>query len=182
MTAPRNATPFSYRQDPAVPAFPDDKPIFIFDGYCVLCSGGAAWLMRHDKKRIFRMSTAQSSLGAALYAHYGIDWDATYLLISNGLPYTKSGGYLHMCAVVGGWWKAVLILYLIPRALRDWGYEIIARNRYRWFGKVEYCQMIPDDLKVTLLDTAAEDGAQPQRSTGGMSFTDAENAAISARS
>ena len=119
MAALRNATPFTYRQDPAVPAFPDDKPIFIFDGYCVLCSGGATWLMRHDKKRIFRMSTAQSSLGAALYAHYGIDWDATYLLISNGLPYTKSGGYLHMCAVVGGWWKAVLILHLIPRALRD---------------------------------------------------------------
>jgi predicted DCC family thiol-disulfide oxidoreductase YuxK len=144
--------PYSYRQDPAVPAFPDDKPLFIFDGVCVLCSGGAAWLMRHDQKRVFRLTTAQSPLGAALYAHYQIDWDATYLLISDGRPYTKSGGYLHMCAVVGGWWKAVLILYLIPRALRDWGYDIVARNRYRWFGKVEYCQLIPEEMRLTLLD------------------------------
>jgi predicted DCC family thiol-disulfide oxidoreductase YuxK len=178
----RSVTPYSYRQDPAVPAFPDDRPIFIFDGYCVLCSGGATWLMRHDKKHFFRLAPAQSPLGAALYAHYGIDWDATYLLVSNGRPYTKSGGYLHMCAVVGGWWKALLILTLIPRPLRDWGYDIVARHRYRWFGKVEYCQLIPDDLKVTLLDTTAEDATQPQRAAGGMSLVAAENAAMSARS
>ena len=60
MTESGGVTPYSYRQDPAVPAFPDDKPVFIFDGICVLCSGGAAWLMRHDRKRIFRLSPAQS--------------------------------------------------------------------------------------------------------------------------
>jgi predicted DCC family thiol-disulfide oxidoreductase YuxK len=151
-------TPYSYRHDPAVPAFPDDKPVFIFDGVCVLCSGGAAWLMRHDRKRIFRLSPAQSPLGAALYAHYGIDWNETYLLVSDGLPYTKSSGYLHMCRVVGGWWSAFLVLWLIPRVLRDWSYDFIAHNRYRWFGKVEYCQLIPEDLRVTLLDPPSGEG------------------------
>jgi predicted DCC family thiol-disulfide oxidoreductase YuxK len=174
-------TPYSYRQDPDVPAFPDDRPVFVFDGVCVLCSGGAAWLMRHDKKRIFRLAPAQSPLGAALYAHYGIEMDATYLLVSGGLPYTKSSGYLHMCKVVGGWWKFFLVFGLVPRAVRDWGYDIIARNRYRWFGKVEYCELITDDLKPMLLDTGTGE-AGAHRSAGGTSFAPAENTAISARS
>jgi hypothetical protein len=98
----QNSTPYSYRQNPAVPAFPDDKPVFVFDGVCVLCSGGAGWLMRHDRGRHFRLATAQSRLGAALYAHYLIDGNETYLLVSGGLPYTKSDGYLQMCQVGGG--------------------------------------------------------------------------------
>jgi predicted DCC family thiol-disulfide oxidoreductase YuxK len=154
--------PYAYRDDPAVPTFPDDKPVFVFDGVCVLCSGGAAWLMRHDRGRRFRLASAQSLLGKALYAHYGLDWNATYLLISNGRPYIKSDGYLEMCRVIGGWWRLFLVLALIPRAVRDWGYDIVARHRYRWFGKVEYCQLIPEEMRVTLLDPpAAEDTHRP---------------------
>jgi|SRR5579863_4808857 len=152
MAETANVTPYSYRDDPAVPPFPDDRPLFIFDGVCVLCSGGAAWLMRHDKRHRFQLTPAQSPLGAALYAHYGIDWNETYLLVSAGRPYAKSSGYLQMCRVVGGWWRLVLVLGLIPRPLRDWGYDLVARNRYRWFGKAEYCQLIPEDMRVTLLD------------------------------
>jgi predicted DCC family thiol-disulfide oxidoreductase YuxK len=147
-----DATPYSYRNDLAVPSFPDDKPLFIFDGVCVLCSGGAGWLMRHDRQRRFRLSPAQSPVGAALYAHYGIVMDETYLLVSGGLPYTKSRGYLHMCRIVGGWWRLLLVLGLIPRALRDWGYDCVARNRYRWFGKVGYCELISPDLKGRLIE------------------------------
>jgi predicted DCC family thiol-disulfide oxidoreductase YuxK len=154
-------TPYSYRQDPAVPAFLDDRPLFVFDGVCVLCSGGAAWLMRHDKRRVFRLTPAQSPLGAALYAHYGIDWNETYLLVSGGLPYTRSSGYLQMCRVTGGWWRLFLVCRAIPRVVRDWGYDFVARNRYRWFGKVEYCQLIPEDMRVTLLDPP--DGATDAR-------------------
>ena len=144
--------PYSYRHDPAIPDFPDDKPIFVFDGVCVLCSGGARWLMRHDRKRVFRMSPAHSSVGAALYAHYGMKMDDTYLLIAGGRAYSKSTGYLEMCRIFGGWWRAVLVLALIPRPVRDWVYDIIARNRYRWFGKVEYCELISPDLKPQLIE------------------------------
>ena len=152
MTDAKTQAPYSYRADAAVPPFPDDRPLFIFDGVCVLCSGGAAWLMRHDRQRRFRLTTAQSPLGKALYAHYGIDWNETYLLVSGGAPYSKSSGYLHMCRVVGGWWRLCLVFELIPRAVRDWGYDLVARNRYRWFGKAGYCELIPDDLKPTLVE------------------------------
>ena len=142
---------FSYRSDAAVPPFPDDRPVFIFDGVCVLCSSGARWLMRHDRRQRFRYATAQSGTGAALYRHYGVELDATYLLLSEGLAYGKSDGYLQMCQLLGGWWRLLLVLGLLPRSWRDWAYDVLARNRYRWFGKVEYCQLLPASLRQSLL-------------------------------
>ena len=65
--------PYSYRDDPAVPTFPDDQPIVVFDGYCALCSGWAQFILRHDERRIFRLLPAETPLGRALYLHYGLD-------------------------------------------------------------------------------------------------------------
>jgi predicted DCC family thiol-disulfide oxidoreductase YuxK len=65
--------PYSYRADPAVPAFPDDKALVVFDGVCVLCSGFAKFILKRDKAFAIRLATAQSSLGQALYRHYGLD-------------------------------------------------------------------------------------------------------------
>ena len=58
--------PFSFRNDPAVPAFPDDRPVIIFDGKCVFCSGFARFILWADRKRRFRLLAAQTGLGAAL--------------------------------------------------------------------------------------------------------------------
>jgi predicted DCC family thiol-disulfide oxidoreductase YuxK len=143
--------PYSYRYDPAIPPFPDDKPVFIFDGVCVLCSGGAHWLMRHDKRGLFRFAPAQSPLGQALYRHYGVAMDETYLLLVDGSVYGKSSGYLEMLGILGGWWRGLNLLRVIPRALRDRAYDVVARNRYRWFGKTDYCSLIPPELKAKLL-------------------------------
>ena len=66
---------YSYRDDPAVPDFADDRPIIIFDGYCALCSGWAAFVLKHDTERRYRLVIAQSDLGRALYVHYGLDPD-----------------------------------------------------------------------------------------------------------
>lgn len=76
-----NRATFSYRNDPAVPDFDDSKALFVFDGVCVLCSGGAAWLMRHDRHARINLTSAQSPLGQALYHHYGMIMDESYLLI-----------------------------------------------------------------------------------------------------
>ena len=142
--------PYSYRDDPDVPVFPDDKPLFVFDGYCVLCSGGASWLMRHGRGRV-RLASAQSQLGSALYRHYEIDPDQTYLLIASGTAASESTGYLRLCRLLGGSWRLVLIFGLIPRGLRDSAYRMIARNRYRWFGKVDRCALLSDEQRGQLL-------------------------------
>jgi predicted DCC family thiol-disulfide oxidoreductase YuxK len=142
---------YSYRQDAKVPSFPDDRPLFVFDGVCVLCSSGAAWLMRHDKHQNFRYTSAQSPLGQSLYRHYGAGLDETYLLLDRGLLFEKSDGYLRMAGIVGGWCSFLRIFRLIPRRIRDALYDVIARHRYRWFGKTECCKLIPDSLRQSML-------------------------------
>lgn len=143
--------PFSYRDDPAVPAFDDSKALFVFDGICMLCSGGASWIMRHDGKARVNFTPAQEALGQALYTHYGIEMDESYLLIADGRAYTASRGYLELCRILGGWWHALRVSAIIPERLRDWLYALIARNRYRWFGKVDYCAPLTNEQRKRLL-------------------------------
>jgi predicted DCC family thiol-disulfide oxidoreductase YuxK len=144
-------TSYSYRQDPAVPSFDDSKTLFVFDGICVLCSGGASWLMRYDKKALVNFAPAQEALGQALYKHYGVIMDESYLLIANGRAYTATRGYLELCRILGGVWHFFRISALLPERLRDWVYALIARNRYRWFGKTGYCELLTKDQRTRLL-------------------------------
>lgn len=143
--------PFSYRFDPTIPDFDDGRALFVFDGVCVLCSGGASWIMRHDSKVLVNFTPAQETLGQALYAHYGIEMDESYLLIADGRAYTASRGYLELCRIMGGWWHALRISAVIPERLRDWLYALIARNRYRWFGTADHCALLSKEERERLL-------------------------------
>jgi len=143
--------PFSYRDDPAVPDFDDSRPVFVFDNVCVLCSGGAGFIMRHDKAATIAFTSAQDALGQALYAHYGLDWNETYLFLADGRATTHSSGYFEVARKLGGWWRLALLFRLIPRPLRDAAYRVIARNRYRWFGKTQACALLTPDQRARLL-------------------------------
>jgi predicted DCC family thiol-disulfide oxidoreductase YuxK len=138
-----NRTRASYRSDPAVPDFPDDRPVLFFDGVCVLCSGFAQFIIRNDPERRIRLATAQSPLGQALYHHYGLDPVnfTTNLLIRDGRPYVKSEAFVEAMVVLGGWRALALLLRICPRVLRDAVYGPIARNRYRWFGERDSCYL-----------------------------------------
>ncbi len=132
---------YSYRNDPAVPAFADDHPIIVFDGECIFCSGWVNFVLRHDRQGRYRFITAQSPLGAALYRHYGFDSRdyETNILIEDGTAFFKSEGSLRMAAGLGFPWNLTGILRLIPGALRDPLYELVARNRYRIAGRRNAC-------------------------------------------
>ena len=129
--------PFSYRNDAKVPSFGDNKPIIIFDGECVMCSAFAQFIMRHDPAKRFRLMAAQSQVGAALYAHYGLNPTEyeTNILIENGMASFKSDGSIRIFELLGLPWSLVRIARILPLRLRDALYDIIARNRIRWFGK-----------------------------------------------
>lgn len=136
---------FSYRLDPAVPPFADDKPIIIFDGYCALCSGWAAFVLRHDQAGAYRLLSAQSPLGHALYVHYGLnpqDYE-TNILIADGVATFKSESSIRMLEGLGFPWRLAAAFRILPRALRDRMYETVARNRIKWFGARETCYL-PD--------------------------------------
>jgi predicted DCC family thiol-disulfide oxidoreductase YuxK len=138
------APPYSYRRDPAVPPFPDDKALLVFDGVCVLCSGFARFILKRDRGFAFRLATAQSPLGQALFRHYGLDAQEfeTNLVLADGAAHAKLDTVAVMGERLGGPWRALWLLRLLPRFLADWLYDRVARNRYALFGRTERC-MIP---------------------------------------
>ena len=133
--------PYSYRFDPAVPHFADDKPIIIFDGLCALCSGSAAFVLRHDAPGVFRLLAAQSPLGEALYRHYGLDPSdyQTMILIAEGVAWFKSEAAIRIAQGLGRPWSLVAVFRIVPRVWRDTLYSWVARNRLRWFGARASC-------------------------------------------
>jgi predicted DCC family thiol-disulfide oxidoreductase YuxK len=136
---------FSYRSDPAVPLFPDDRPIFIFDGACVFCCGFANFILRKDRLRRFRLMTVQTPLGTALYRHFGLDPTAaeTNVLLEDGRAFFKSEGSLRVFRRLGFPYSLIAMGRLLPRSARDRAYDVIARNRFRWFGTWDACR-VPD--------------------------------------
>jgi predicted DCC family thiol-disulfide oxidoreductase YuxK len=137
---------------PAPLDYRDPRPLFIFDHVCVLCSGGVSFIMKHDRAARIAFTPAQGPLGQSLCTHYGIDWNATYVFIRKGRAFTKSDGYFEVARTLGGWWRLTLVFRIIPRPLRDWAYDMIAKNRYRWFGKTaEACQLLTPDQRARLI-------------------------------
>ena len=135
--------PYSYRKDSSVPSFPDDRGVIIFDGGCVMCSRFAQLIMRRDRSRRFRLLAAQSPLGTALYRHYGLDpvFYETNILIENGVARFKSAASIRILEQLGFPWSLVAVGRTLPTAVRDWLYDIVARNRLRWFGERDTCYM-----------------------------------------
>ncbi|MEM9589950.1 MAG: DCC1-like thiol-disulfide oxidoreductase family protein [Pseudomonadota bacterium] len=132
---------YSYRDDPLVPDFPDNTQLIVFDGVCVMCSAFAQFVAKRDTEKRFRFAEAQSSLGGALFRHYGLD-DVNFetnLLIQNGRAYGRMEAFVHIISQLGGAWPCVRALLVLPRPMRNWLYERIARNRYALFGRYESC-------------------------------------------
>ena len=123
------------------PSFPDDRPIIIFDGHCVLCSRFAQFVLKEDRKKRFRLLAAQSPLGAALYRHLGLDPVnyETNILLQDGRAWFKSEGSIRMFAQLGLPWRLASIARILPRFIRDAVYDLVAHNRLRWFGVREQC-------------------------------------------
>jgi predicted DCC family thiol-disulfide oxidoreductase YuxK len=135
--------PFSYRHDPAVPAFPDDRALVVFDGDCAMCSGAARMILRRDRKGRFRVAAARSPLGRALYAHYGIDADdpSSMLLLEDGRVWLTSDAVIRIAQGLGGAGALAGLLRIVPRGLRDAAYGWVARNRRRFAGDGAVCAL-----------------------------------------
>ncbi len=148
------APPYSYRADPAVPPFPDDKVLVVFDGVCVLCSGFARFILRRDKRFAFRLATAQSPLGQALFRHYGLDPETfeTNLVLADGRAWAKLDSVAVAGERLGGPWRALSLLRLLPRPIADWLYDRVARNRYALFGRTEHCMIPPPEWRERFIE------------------------------
>ncbi len=133
----------SYRNDPSVPDFPDDKPLIIFDGECGFCSRDVDFVLRHDKQGLFRFTPAQSPLGTALMRHYDFRTDdyETSLLIEAGVAHIYSDSVLRVVELLGGMMgMTATAMRLVPRFIRDGVYRLVARNRMKIAGRRQTCR------------------------------------------
>lgn len=121
-------------------------PIVIFDGACNLCNGSVDFIVRHDPAGRIRLAPNQSPGGQRLLLHFGFPTqDVGSLLLVEGERITsKTTAALRIARLLRFPWNLAYGLILVPRPIRDWAYGILARNRYRWFGKASTCR-IPTD-------------------------------------
>ena len=131
-----------------------DHPLIVFDGICHLCTGFVHFVIRRDRATQFHFLPAQSTRGEALYARLGLksgDWDSN-LVVMEGRVHTELDALIEVTRRFGGLWSLMPALYAIPRVLRDWIYNRIARNRYHWFGKRDTCYLPTPELAARFLD------------------------------
>ena len=132
-----------------------EKKLILFDGVCNLCNRSIQFIIKRDKKDVFRYAALQSEIGQQLVAERGIDRlkvDSIILIEPNIAYYTKSTAALEIGKSFGGGWKLLALFEWIPRPIRDWVYDRVAKNRYRWFGKKQDCMIPTPELQAKFLD------------------------------
>jgi predicted DCC family thiol-disulfide oxidoreductase YuxK len=119
--------------------------VVVFDGICNVCSGWVRFLQRHRIEPPFKLIPMQSQEGKLLLADYGIDPEdpTTFLVLDQGRQFTQSDGAIHIIAALGGLWSLFEAARVIPKTWRDSLYRLLARNRYRWFGRRNTCYLPP---------------------------------------
>lgn len=126
--------------------------ILLFDGICNYCNRWVNFIIRHDKKKKFRFATLQSDAGKRLLKEYNIPEETeSAVLIYNDKSYLKSSTGLHVLYHLGGIYSLAFILIIVPAYIRDFYYDLIARNRYKWWGKRDACMIPSDDVKERFL-------------------------------
>ena len=129
------------------------NPIVLFDGVCNLCNGSVQFILRHDPAARFRFASLQSPVGQDLQARFGMDPGRldSVILVEGDRWYKESDAALRIARGMSGAWKALAAFRVIPRPIRDAAYRLIARNRYRWFGKQETCWLPTPELRGRFL-------------------------------
>jgi len=129
------------------------RPLIVFDGVCVFCSGFVRTVVRLDRKKRFRFATAQSPLGEALFRKHGLRTDSydTSLTLVDNEAFTQLDGFIAVMAELGWPWRAAKALLVLPRPLRDWIYDRVAKSRYAVFGRKDSCEVPSADLRERLI-------------------------------
>ncbi|MFN3363559.1 thiol-disulfide oxidoreductase DCC family protein [Allorhizobium sp. NPDC080224] len=132
---------------------PAGGPIILFDAECILCSANAQFVLSHDGKKRFRLASMQGEVGSALYRRFGIDpGNPDSIIVVDGEHMLRdSDAVLSIYAGLGWPWKVLSVFRLIPRFIRDPLYLLIARNRYRLFGKRDSCWLPSAEYRDRLL-------------------------------
>jgi predicted DCC family thiol-disulfide oxidoreductase YuxK len=117
--------------------------IVVFDAQCLLCNAWVRFLLKHDRSKQIRFASIQNNAGKKLLAEAGLKIDRleTLLVIDNGLSWQHTSAIMRVLCSLGWPWKLAGLGYAVPTPIRDMAYRLIARNRYKLFGRTETCLM-----------------------------------------
>lgn len=132
----------------------EGKTVIFFDGVCDLCNGMVQFVIRRDRNKRFHFASLQSETGQRVLQALppelkNID---SILLYANEEVYAESAAAIKITAMLQGAWRSTKTLLIIPSGVRNFFYRVIARNRYRWFGKSDQCMVPTPELKSRFLD------------------------------
>lgn len=134
---------------------PLDKKIILFDGVCNLCETSVQYVIKHDKKDIFRFVALQSALGQKILNHIGINpaHIDSIVLYQPGVAYFyKSTAAIEIAKGLSGIFSVASVFRILPSGLRDTIYDYVATNRYKWYGKKESCLLPTTELMSKFLE------------------------------
>ena len=126
--------------------------IVFFDGVCNLCQGSVRYLIKNDKKGVLKFASLQGNYAKDFVNETKIQSMQSILFFDGKILYKKSIAVLKLSRLLGGWYQLLLLGYILPRFFRDWLYNIVAKNRYRWFGKKDQCMLPSKGFENRFLD------------------------------
>ena len=129
---------------------PKSKKLILFDGVCNLCNSSVQYVIKHDKKNIFMFTALQSEVGKDIIKNFNIDTNKTDSILlytpEKGIDY-KSTAALKIAHYLGFPNSLLTVFFVVPPFIRNWVYDYIAKNRYKWYGKKESCMIPTPELK-----------------------------------
>lgn len=132
---------------------PQGQKLLLFDGVCNLCNSAVDFVIRHDKKNIFVFASLQSELGQELLRNHSkpIDQFDSFFLYDGTRLIDKSTAALTVAKELGGIISLASLFLVIPVFFRDFGYSMIAKRRYFFFGKRKICRLPTESEKIKFL-------------------------------
>jgi predicted DCC family thiol-disulfide oxidoreductase YuxK len=130
------------------------QSVVLFDGECGLCSHSVDFIIRRDPLGKFVFAPLESEVGRRLLHEHGLDGEGlrTMVLVENGIAYCRSTAALRIIRRLGGLWPILYVLIILPRPIRDWAYDFIARNRHRWFRGSNECRVVTESERQRFLN------------------------------
>lgn len=133
-----------------------NKGVILFDGYCNLCSWSVRFIIKRDQRDYFRFASLQSTIAKQILKDFDLppEYDQSVILIQHHKIYFKSDAALQISKSLKGFWKYLYYFVYLPKKLRDLLYMIIAKYRYKLFGKKESCFVPDESLDYKFLSNA----------------------------
>ncbi len=130
-----------------------ETPILLFDGICNLCNSTVQFVIKRDTTAKFKFAALQSEYGQLMLKNFRLPdtFIDSFIYIKGDRCFIKSSAILHMLKDIGGAWQLLYIFIIVPRIIRDFCYDVIARSRYKIWGKRESCMIPTPDLKSRFL-------------------------------